>query len=162
MKEKISFGKELNYLFKYIDIDEKWGTPIFIENEVVGGVLVSSMEVLLAEKYDCPFFSETLLHGIEIEPKWRRKGIAKEVIKRVVEKSDVVVGSITDKDALPFWKSVGGVVVDTTELVKKNIPNIMNMRGVTDMVASVYIIREGVDDRVKKHLEKSFNVGIKI
>lgn len=52
----------------------------------------------------------TYLEGIEIDPEHRNKGIGRAVIRQLVERGDMVIGSITEDECKPFWAKVGAVM----------------------------------------------------
>lgn len=99
-EDKISFGNSLTYMWKHIIIDPIAGYPILLNDKEVGGILFrrglwrEGVRVLMLE-------------GIEIIPEYRGRGIGSFIIKACKDKCDLLLGSITEDEAKPFWKKVG-------------------------------------------------------
>jgi GNAT superfamily N-acetyltransferase len=86
--------------WKHIIINAPFGNAILLNDEVVGGVLVRKETWQGGIK-------TLLIEGIEIEPEFRRKGIARAVVKMMLKQCDLLVGSITDDECKPFWQKMG-------------------------------------------------------
>ncbi len=98
-EDVISFGDKFTYKWKYIIIDPMFGLPILFNGKEVGGFYIRSetwrhgVEVVMME-------------GIEIDPEYRGRGIGTEVVKMLLEQCKLMVGSITEDEAKPFWKKM--------------------------------------------------------
>ncbi len=105
IEDEITVLDELTYKFKYIVIDYPLGMPILLNGKVVGGFLLRLKSVRGGIKV--AFFE-----GIEIEPEYRRRGIAREVIKMLKKQTDLIIGSITEDEPKPFWISMNAKIFD--------------------------------------------------
>lgn len=103
--DEIEVLDELTYEFKHIVIDYPRGMPILLEGKVVGGFLVRLSKVRGGVRV-------VFFEGIEINPEYRRRGIAKEIIKMLRKQSDLIIGCITEDQPKPFWESVGARMFD--------------------------------------------------
>jgi hypothetical protein len=99
----VSFGDKVDYLFKDIRINEKYGYPILLENKIIGGIRIRNS--LLKGWRWCEIM------GIEIIPEFRMMGLATSIIKEAILESDVVSGAIVD-DCVGFWLSLGAVIYE--------------------------------------------------
>lgn len=88
--------------WKHIIIDYPLGYEIRVQDVPVGGFFIR-------EETWRGRIKAILLEGIEIEPEHRGKGIARAVVRQLLERGDVIVGSITEDDCKPFWKKIGAV-----------------------------------------------------
>lgn len=102
-RKTLTVGSRPDRPFKYIKIDYPFGNAILVSGVEVGGFLIRD-EVWKGG------VKTIFLEGIEIEPEHRGKGIARAVIKQLLERGDMVIGSITDDECKPFWKSIGAVM----------------------------------------------------
>ncbi len=101
-KRRITLGDALTYKWKYIVIDPVAGWPIYLDGKEVGGFLVR-VEVWGGG------VRTILVEGIEIDPEFRGRGIAGEVVRRLFKISDLILGSITEDEAKPFWEKMGAI-----------------------------------------------------
>ncbi len=99
-RTKPHIGKNLSYKWKHIIIDPPLGHPILFDGKVVGGIL-GRMEMWRGS------VRVILLDGIEIIPEYRRKGIGTSLVKWIQGECDLILGSITEDECKPFWKTVG-------------------------------------------------------
>jgi len=86
--------------FKYIQIDYPFGNVLRVNGVEVGGFLIRD------EKWK-DGIKVIFLEGLEIEPEHRGKGIGRAVVRQLLERGDMIIGSITDDESKPFWKSIG-------------------------------------------------------
>lgn len=98
----ISFGDSLTYKWKYIEIDPPRGLPILLNGKEIGGFCLK-LDMFPPELN----LEIVAMEGIEIDPEYRGRGIGKMVVNMFVEQCDMLVGSITEDGAKPFWKAVG-------------------------------------------------------
>lgn len=105
--------------FKYIKIDYPLGNALRVNGVEVGGFLIRD-EVWKGG------IKVIFLEGIEIEPEHRGKGIGRAVVKQLLERGDMIIGSITDDECKPFWKSIGAVMslLPLESFAEKYLPSI--------------------------------------
>lgn len=89
--------------FKHITIDYPLGYELRVQNVPVGGFFIRD------EKWRGGI-KAIFLEGIEIDPEHRGKGIGRATIKQLLERGDILIGSITEDECKPFWKSIGAVM----------------------------------------------------
>lgn len=102
--QAITFGKEKNYLFREIEIDEKYGTPIFLDGMCVGGLRLAINRI-----YKFSFCNTVEILGIEIKDGFKRKGIATEIVNMLKGQYPVIMGATVDDISPYFWRSVGAI-----------------------------------------------------
>jgi len=102
-RKTLTCGNIPDRLFKYIKIDYPFGNKLMVNGVEVGGFFIREEKWRGGVKV-------ILLEGIEIEPEHRNKGIARAVVRQLLERGDVVIGSITEDECKPFWKKVGAVM----------------------------------------------------
>jgi len=111
-RKTLSTGKHPNSKFRHIFIDYPYGYSLLLKGVEVGRFLIRE------EKYSNGlkiFF----LEGMEIDPEYRNRGIGKALIKLLGERVDMIVGSITEDEAKPFWLKVGA---EFRDLPKDSFP----------------------------------------
>ncbi len=101
-EDVISFGDALTYKWKYIEIDPPFGLPILFNGKEVGGFTLK-LDLFPPELN----LEIVAMEGIELDPEYRGRGIGRMVVNMFVEQCDMLVGSITEDDAKPFWKAMG-------------------------------------------------------
>jgi len=107
-QHQFTFGDDPTYLFKDLDINEKYGYPIYVDGEHVGGILIEKR--ILKEKWKW-----AMVLGIEIMPKFRNKGFASAIINNYKNTQDVITGAITEDKNLNFWKQQGAEIYKLPE-----------------------------------------------
>jgi GNAT superfamily N-acetyltransferase len=98
---RFTIGNERTYPFEEIIIDNRFGYPIRVNGILVGGISYWA-DVVRHPKEGR--FKQFYLEGIEIKKSWRNHGIGTAVVKYLMKEYDVVVGSITEKEPIPFWQ----------------------------------------------------------
>lgn len=88
--------------WKHIIIDYPLGYEIRVQDVPVGGLFIR-------EETWRGGIKAILLEGVEVEVEHRRKGIGKAIVKQLLERGDVLIGSITEDECKPFWKKIGAV-----------------------------------------------------
>jgi hypothetical protein len=92
----LELGDKVSRPWKEVIIDYPLGYPILLAKKEVGGLLVRALD--LPEGLRC-----LEVHGIEVDLKHRRKGIASLVIKALLDQCDMLIGAITEDGPKPFW-----------------------------------------------------------
>lgn len=112
-------GSKPDSKFRHIIIDYPYGNALRVQNQEVGRFLVrdetwkGGIKVIFME-------------GVEIDPEYRGKGIGKAFVKQMMERGDIIIGSITDDESKPFWTKVGGKMmpIPLDAFAEKYLPSI--------------------------------------
>ena len=88
--------------FKHIVIDYPLGYELRVQDVPVGGFYIRE-ETWKGQ------IKAILLEGVEIEPEHRRKGIGRALVRQLLERGDIIIGSITEDECKPFWKKMNAV-----------------------------------------------------
>ena len=100
-RKTLTCGQQQDRPFKHITIDYPYGHPLRLKGVEVGGVLMRNENIR--------GLTVMFLEGIEIDPEYRNRGIGKAVIKLLLERCDMLIGTITEDEAKPFWLKTGAV-----------------------------------------------------
>ena len=145
-----TFGEEQTYHFEEVDINIPIGNPIYVDGILVGGLKAHHLK-------DTELGYKIIsIEGIEILPKFRKQGIAKEVIKCFKERYDIVSGGVDNYDSLGFWEKMGAKIID---LPKEIIPSFTKK---TEILVSFFISNDEIKlekmlNKFKKHIEDKKN-----
>lgn len=103
-RKTMTCGSKPDSKFRHIVIDYPYGNALRVQNEEVGRFLVrdetwkDGIKVIFME-------------GVEIDPEYRGRGIGKAFVKQMLERGDMIIGSITEDESKPFWTKMGGVMM---------------------------------------------------
>lgn len=104
-RKTLTCGSVADSPFRHIIIDYKMGHQIRLNGVEVG-------RFILRDEVWKDNVKVSLLDGIEIDPEYRGKGIGRAVIRQLMERVDMIVGSITEDDCKPFWRAMGAKFYD--------------------------------------------------
>lgn len=101
IEDTLSFGAEFErYEWKHIEIDYHYAIPIVFNGERAGAMLPKTLKSRTGIEI-------IEVHGIEVYPEYRRKGIAEVCVKMMLEQCDMLIGCITEDQPKPFWQAMG-------------------------------------------------------
>lgn len=114
----ITFGINRNYLFIYTETIEKFGYDIYLDGNLVGGVL-------FWDSKNCGG-----IVAIEVLPTYRRKGILSQIVKDLLRRYRYIQGTINENDNFLIWQKLGAnfyIIKDSKIIRVKSVSNYLEL-----------------------------------